>query len=668
MFSDSDDDIFGNKSTVVEKKQKQISNKNDSNTIASKPSSNIFSSPSDDDDLFSSPKPVKNTAPTNTVPETKSKISNETPQIPKSVESKPQRIYKTEDSEDDLFSDKPKKPQTSTTSDSLPKLVKPQQSDNDLLFVPPPLPTSNDGKSNSGLAKNSSIFSSGSSDEDIFGTVTKPTLSKANEINSSQKNSQNQVKQFSTNPRNDVPTPKLPNDSNEPEIKIKQPEKLSAPKKTGIFSSPSDDDDLFGPPPLPNTNKNVAKNSSKTLNADTKEVKKSIFSSGSSEEDLFSSKPNSIDSKPKVVTVINEDKIQKDLSAEVKKTNESSKKDNISGKETQNIENKKLSKLFDSIDDEDDIFAGMNSDIKPKRKQLPVSNSLLGSNDDNDDLFSSNSTKKSPDIFDGAFSSKKKIPKPNVVGKSFIKKDTDILPPKDIPKTISKPKPETKPTPKTKPVPEDKPTPKSSTNAIIDNKEVISTIVDDKNMSEKDIMSTQKQALNLPNKLSESEPKPQLPDKEHSPPKEKPTDSDVPASKTEGNENKTEISSIQKRKKPVGGVSLFGGSELFAKINQRKSMVGNDVSDDSGAEETLPDEKQDVEEKVNETSNKVVVEPIEKKEKPKNLSSTNNLKPPTLEVPQSSSETSPISDDSVSFDVPVSTSTLQSLNKVMYCF
>lgn len=152
--------------------------------------------------------------------------------------------------------------------------------------------------------------------------------------------------------------------------------------------------------------------------------------------------------------------------------------------------------------------------------------------------------------------------------------------------------------------------------------------------------------------------------------------SDKPENFEEGKKTK-EIS--PRKKPPVGGVSVFGGSamrnnELFAKVLQRKSML---ACDSDSSEEDAPTKPADTAKPLilpteKGTTVKPLILPTEKgttvskSERPVSAVSPHSIYPPVFS-PERPASRSGGDEDAVSFDDPATQSNvLQSLNKVRF--
>ncbi|XP_037787060.1 WASH complex subunit 2-like [Penaeus monodon] len=133
----------------------------------------------------------------------------------------------------------------------------------------------------------------------------------------------------------------------------------------------------------------------------------------------------------------------------------------------------------------------------------------------------------------------------------------------------------------------------------------------------------------------------------------------------ESNRKEESSEEIKPKKPPVGGVSMFGGrglggSELFAKVNQRKSMLGGSESDSDG-ESTIG--------AANTLTHSIEIEQEEKKVPEMSPASKTFINTTaTRSTLQSIGVKGPEvksggQENSISFDEPVTTNTLDSLNK-----
>lgn len=148
---------------------------------------------------------------------------------------------------------------------------------------------------------------------------------------------------------------------------------------------------------------------------------------------------------------------------------------------------------------------------------------------------------------------------------------------------------------------------------------------------------------------------------------------DIKSDKLENHEKGKESKETSPTKKPpVGGVSVFGGSgmknsELFAKVLQRKSML---ACESDSSEEDVCTESTDIA-KPSILSAKTLILPTEKDtsskpEMPVNATSSHSIHPPVFS-PECPASKSGGDEDGVSFDDPATQSNvLQSLNKVRH--
>ncbi|KAK4307184.1 hypothetical protein Pmani_021035 [Petrolisthes manimaculis] len=544
MFSDDDDDyLFGaTKKTVLSqplpKEKSAIEVKGKSGPSTSRPadlplptenikkpsqpvkipeppkalSSSLFSSPSDDDDLFSAPKVSQVSAKASSAfvtdpppiiqdsgkvpPTSGSQAGSTKEQTSKNTEVKTgkagdklqpppatsNRLFSSPSDEDELFSTDSKKqddlftaptPKTSIGSMQAPSKadVRVKTSKAGDKLKPPTTPR---------------LFSSPSDEDELFSGASKAP--------------------------DPVPV------STDVEVKpSKAEDKLRPPSTPRLFSSPSDEDELFANvPKVPNA---------PSTNAEVKPEDKlkpppsgRLFSSPSDEDELFSGVPKSVEVQKSQEKVPSKDS----SSAAVTQGNADTV---VNVTQSSDLQQKSQSSIFDSP--EDDIF-------KSKSLTSGAKSSLFASNldDDIDDIFSG-SVSKSQSGSRTLIDTKKTI---SNIFEGIDDDDDDIFA-----STQKVTKPSKSPT-------QNKPSTKNVSNIVSHVKSETEKPLDERKTS----TDTEKQS-SMPTSMDTS--------KEVTPPTQ------------------------PKVKKPVGGIALFGGAELADQLSKRKSILGNNVTQKKDADE-----------------------------------------------------------------------------------
>ncbi|CAL4108585.1 unnamed protein product [Meganyctiphanes norvegica] len=577
LFDDEDDDdLFGavqtkHKTTAYHKVNPEVP-KISSNTVektdsahANPKSSGLFSD--EDDDLFGSSgvKKVVSKNPNST----KDKSSNSQKSEDTTVKPKSSGLFSDED--DDLFGSKSKveekKPAVSASNIIVSKPISDTQTK-----------SSADGEKYSQPVPNSSIFSD-SDDDGLFGSPSIKTAPKSIE-------------------------PASNKSSNKETITQERPKSISiAPVinsvNKGLFSSPSDEDDLFAPPPLPETSKfkipdNILvppasnpQNTNKTSN--------DLFASPSSEDDLFQvsksstvnlqkSQASSSEATPNVTApkeVLPVDSQKGDIFSEDDLFSESSA--NISDKKPTNppaLTNTHTN-TFSSVEKDDDIFASNSlktteTQSKEQSKKPENEKDIFGSPDE-DDIFSVVS-KKASNIPQQADSTK--------INDGDTRKEPQV-----VESSSSSPAVNTQ-----------RKKPPIGGVSIFGDTDILAKVKQRKNQVDPDVE-------NVENNIQKEEKKEEKIDNSDVTEEQKKSsvgdlsliggDASVIKKEAEGtadksvnnelikdgneivNENNVDIQPVKPRKKPpIGGVSMFGGNELFSKIKQRKKTLNEDSSEE----------------------------------------------------------------------------------------
>ncbi|KAK3877553.1 hypothetical protein Pcinc_017739 [Petrolisthes cinctipes] len=294
-------------------------------------------------------------------------------------------------------------------------------------------------------------------------------------------------------------------------------DKLQPPSTPRLFSSPSDEDELFANvPKVPNA---------PSTNAEVKPEDKlkpppsgRLFSSPSDEDELFSGVPKSVGVQKSQEKVPSKDS----SSAAVTQGNADTV---VNVTQSSDLEQKSQSSIFDSP--EDDIF-------KSKSLTSGAKSSLFASklDDDIDDIFSG-SVSKSQSGSKSLIDTKKAI---SNIFEGVDDDDDDIFA-----STRKVTKPSKSPT-------QNKPSTKNVSNIVSHVKSETEKPLDERKTS----TDTEKQS----------------------------------SMSTYVDTNKEVAPPTQpKVKKPIGGIALFGGAELADQLSKRKSILGNNVTQKKDADE-----------------------------------------------------------------------------------